>query len=63
MTRENKLMLTGKEAAEMLGVSMPTFYQLAATEGFPMLRIGRKILVSVEGLHRWIEANHGRTFD
>ena len=59
MTEEKKLTLTAKEAAASLGISMPTFYQLAATDGFPVLRVGRKILVSTEGLRNWIEANHG----
>lgn len=61
MAEECKLTLTAKEAAASLGVSMPTFYQIAATDGFPMLRVGRKILVSAAGLHKWLEENHGRT--
>jgi len=59
---KNKITLTAKEAAAALCVSMPTFYQLAATDGFPMIRVGKKILVSTSGLQRWLEANHGRTF-
>jgi len=62
MENINKLTLTAREAAATLGVSMPTFYQLVSSDGFPALRVGRKILVSEEGLKRWIEANHGRTF-
>ena len=58
----NRITFTAKEAATSLGVSMPTFYQLAASEGFPMIRVGRKILVDAEGLQRWLEANHGRNF-
>ena len=45
----------------MMNVSMPTFYQLAASEGFPSIRVGRKILVSVDGLKSWVKERYGIT--
>ena len=57
-----KLTMTAKEAAAALSVSLPTFYQLASSEGFPAIRVGRKIIVNADGLQRWIESNHGRSF-
>lgn len=62
MNEERKITCTAKEAANALNISMPTFYALAATNGFPAIRVGRKIIVNTEGLQRWIEQNHGRTF-
>lgn len=59
----DKVLIGAKEAAQLMNVSMPTFYQLVNKEGFPAIRVGRKILVSVVGLQRWVEANHGRTFE
>lgn len=56
---ENKIMVTAKEAAAMINVSMPTFYQLAASDGFPALRVGKKILVSVDGLKAWVNEHCG----
>jgi len=50
-----KLTLTVAEAAELLGVSLPTAYELAHTEGFPVLRIGRKLLISRVGLELWVD--------
>ena len=36
----DKLTLTAKEAAALLGVSLPTLYSLAHSDGFPATRIG-----------------------
>jgi hypothetical protein len=38
---------------------MPTFYKMAAMEGFPSLRAGKKLLVSVEGLKVWVKKHYG----
>lgn len=58
---ENKIMINSKEAAKLIGVSMPTFYELAAVEGFPCIRIGKRYLVSVSGLERWVQEHIGKT--
>lgn len=58
---ENKILLTAKEAAATMNISMPTFYQLAASEGFPSVRMGKKILVSVDGLKDWVKNHYGCT--
>lgn len=59
---ETRIFVTAKEAAKMLSVSMPTFYELAATPGFPCIRKGKKYLISVSGLKKWAEDNNGRLF-
>ena len=48
-----------EEAAKILGVSRSMAYQLVRSEGFPTVKIGRRILVSVKGLERWVEAQTG----
>lgn len=55
--------LTVKEMAEALNVSMPTAYALVHRDGFPTIRMGRKILVNVAGLQRWLDENHGKVID
>lgn len=60
---EIKITVESKEAAKMLGVSMPTFYELAAMDGFPVIRKGKRYLVSVAGLQRWVDENCGKCFD
>lgn len=57
-----KLALNSREAAAALGVSLPTFYELSNRADFPVIRVGRRVLVPVDGLRRWLEeqANAGR---
>ena len=43
-----------KRFAEEVGVSMPTAYQMSEEPGFPLLRVGRKKLVIVSGVERWL---------
>lgn len=52
---ENKMTLTVKEMAEMLNVSLPTAYELVHRDGFPTIRMGRKILINSEMLQRWLD--------
>lgn len=52
-----KLTLTVKEVAQHLNVSLPTAYELTRSEGFPVLTIGRRRVVPVEGFKLWVEKN------
>ena len=63
METNEKLTLTPAEAAALLGVSLPTFYQLCRREGFPSIRVGRKILISKSGLCKWLEQQTGTNFN
>lgn len=55
-----KLTLSCKEAAAALGVSLPTFYELANRADFPRIRAGRRVLIPVDSLREWLakEATH-----
>lgn len=57
-----KMVLTVREMAERLGVSMPTAYALTEREGFPVVRLGHKKVVPVADLERWLskEAMRGQ---
>ena len=50
-----KLVYNSTEARKALGVSMPTFYDLTHRADFPVIRIGKKIVVPVDGLKKWLE--------
>lgn len=50
----DKLTYNSREAAAALGVSLPTFYELAARDDFPVVRVGRRVLVPVEDLRAWL---------
>ena len=51
-----KLVLSVAEAAKIVGISDRYMYSLVKTEGFPTIRIGKRLLVSRPGLERWLEA-------
>lgn len=50
-----KLAYNSREAAAALGVSLPTFYELSNRADFPVVRVGRRVLVPVDGLRKWLE--------
>lgn len=52
-----KLTLSIPEVAQVLGVSKPTAYALANSEGFPILHIGKRKVVPAQGLREWIQKN------
>ena len=52
---ELPLTLTVPEVGEVLGISRAKAYDLARSEGFPSMRIGRRILVPRNKLIRWID--------
>lgn len=49
-----RLALNVTEAAECLGISRPTMYELLRREDFPSFRIGTRQLVSRDGLAEWV---------
>ena len=55
----NKLTMSVKEMAGQLGISLPKAYELTHIEGFPVIHVGRKKIVLVEGFDRWLNDNMG----
>ena len=51
---ELPLLLNAKQLAELMGVSISTAYELMREEGFPTLKIGKRIVVPKEELRAWI---------
>ena len=47
--------LTVEQLAEELHISRTRAYALVKQDGFPSFSVGRKVLVSRQGLQRWIE--------
>ena len=50
-----KLTLSIREAAKVIGISDRYMYDLARTEGFPTIHIGKRVLISRKGLERWMD--------
>ena len=51
---ENAVAISVSELALRLGVSKPTAYRLARSEGFPAFTCGGRVLVSLVGLEQWV---------
>lgn len=50
------LLLNVKQLADLLGVSDSSVYELIQEDGFPSLRIGKRIVIPKEELREWISA-------
>lgn len=61
MTEANtaKRFYTAKEIIQILGVSRPFGYMLINSEGFPKIRLNRKILVPVLEFENWLAKQQG----
>lgn len=53
------LFLNAKTVAQVLGVSISTAYELMHGSGFPVLRVGNRMVVSKEKFIRWVEEQSG----
>ena len=59
----DQLLVNVQEAARLMGgIDPDTVYAMVNSAQLPHIRLGRRILVSVEGLQAWIAANDGRDF-
>ena len=53
---ELPLLLNAKQLADLLGVPDSSVYELIQGDGFPSLRIGKRIVIPKEELREWITA-------
>lgn len=51
-----KLTMSVEEMAQVVGISKPKAYELVHQEGFPVVRIGRRMVIPKEGLTKWLES-------
>jgi excisionase family DNA binding protein len=51
---EEPLLVDVKEAARLLSISTALLYDMVADGTIPHVRLGRRVLFSLEGLRRWI---------
>ena len=56
-----RLTVTVPEMAQMLGIGRIKAYELANIKGFPAIRLGKRIVVPVDQLKKWLaeRANAG----
>ena len=56
---QGTLCISPDELGRQLGISRPTAYNLAHTEGFPAFRVGTRILIPLAQLEEWLGEQSG----
>lgn len=51
-----------KEFAEVYGIGINNAYTIVNAEGFPKIKLGRKIVIISSKIDEWIENNIGNSF-
>ena len=57
---ELPLYLNADTVAKLLGISISSAYELMNEEGFPSVRIGKRLIVPKENLQAWVESLMGK---
>ena len=52
---ENKVTLTVSEAAELIGISKPSMYEVVRAGKVRSVKVGKKILISRQSLMDWLK--------
>ena len=52
-----KQTISVQELSTQLGISLPKAYELVKTPGFPVIRIGTRILIPVDAFKEWLVIN------
>lgn len=60
MGENEKLSITVEEAAKLLGVGRNTMLEFVKMDGFPAIRLKRKIIIDKEALPKWFSNNYGK---
>lgn len=60
MSDNDKLTITVDEAAKMLGVGRNTMLEFVKMDGFPAIRLKRKIIIDKEALPKWFASSYGK---
>jgi excisionase family DNA binding protein len=50
-----KSTLSVQELSAQMGISLPKAYELVRTEGFPIIRFGKRILIPVDEFRIWLK--------
>lgn len=57
--KENPMLLTVSQAAELLQLGRDTMYHLTHVDGFPAIRLGRAVRINRAALQAWLDQNNG----
>ena len=59
---QNKKLITVKEFVSEYGIGTNKAYEIVNSKGFPIIRLGKKILIVRDRLDEWLENNIGYSF-
>lgn len=51
----SKIVYSVQEVADLLGIGLSAAYNLAKSEGFPCIKIGKRKVVPIEAFHQWVK--------
>lgn len=49
-----KMCLSVEEMGEMIGISRSNAYELSRKKGFPSVRVGKRIIIPITELNKWL---------
>ena len=52
-----QLSISVQELCKVLGISKPIAYRLVNSKDFPVLQIGRRKVIPIKKLEKWLEEN------
>jgi len=55
-----KTTMSVRELAERMGISLPMAYDLTRRADFPSIRVGARILISIEAFKEWLAKEASR---
>lgn len=53
--KREKLVISVPEAAQLLGISASKMYEIVRIQGFPAIRVGKRVLVNAKKLESWLD--------
>ena len=59
---QNKKLITVKEFVSEYGIGTNKAYEMVNSKGFPIIRLGKKILIVRDRIDEWLENNIGNNF-
>jgi len=60
MEKADIIMYTVKDLRDIFRCSLSQAYELVNANGFPSMRVGRKILVEKKALENWLDRSRGK---
>ena len=53
-----KSTMSVQEPSSHMGISLPKAYELVKEPGFPIIKVGTRILIPIEGFNEWLKKKY-----